>query len=456
MLDCDLNTDDGAVDTVTVAIASESEPDGELVVLTETDVDSADFLGTIPLSETDGPGVLWVSPGETVTATYVDADDGMGGVDVAVTAAAVVDCAPPEISNVILAAAPGTITVRFDTHEPTIGTLRFGTSCDALSESTSEGSLGTSHTFQLAELEIGTLYFLSLGVEDQAGNTASDDNAGECYTFLFDGPNFFTELFDEDDNDLDHLSITFTPNGSADFYEACVEPILELPTDPAGGSIMGMGDNSALLFALGGETVRLYGQSYNAVMAISNGYLNFPSDDGFQMVANSIESLVNHFGQPTVSGLFDDLDPSVGGTVSRKLLDDRVAVTWEDVPEFGTSNANTFQIEMFFDGRIRLSYLGIDATDGLAGLSQGATAGIPPGYSETDLSASGSCFADFDFDGDGDIDLDDFAAYLDCYTGPNGGPAGPECVRGDSDGDEDVDFADFWRFELAFTGNAAP
>jgi hypothetical protein len=55
---------------------------------------------------------------------------------------------------------------------------------------------------------------------------------------------------------------------------------------------------------------------------------------------------------PRVAAAFDDLNPNVQGSVSWKQLADRVAVTWLDVPEYSTTNHNTFQIEMFFDGRI--------------------------------------------------------------------------------------------------------
>ena len=63
--------------------------------------------------------------------------------------------------------------------------------------------------------------------------------------------------------------------------------------------------------------------------------------------------------------------PGTGGTISWRQLADRIAVTWQGVPEYGTTNSNNFQIELFFDGRIRITCLGIAATDGLIGLSQG-------------------------------------------------------------------------------------
>ena len=36
-----------------------------------------------------------------------------------------------------------------------------------------------------------------------------------------------------------------------------------------------------------------------------------------------------------------------------------------------------------------------------------------------------------------DVDLIDFEAFLDCFTGPDGGPVPPECLWADLDGDLD-------------------
>ena len=73
---------------------------------------------------------------------------------------------------------------------------------------------------------------------------------------------------------------------------------------------------------------------------------------------------------PRIAALLDDLNRGVGAAPWKQLAD-RVAVTFQNVPEYSTSNANSFQIEMFFDGRIRITCLGIAATDGLIGLSPG-------------------------------------------------------------------------------------
>src|SRR6185503_13645496 len=117
------------------------------------------------------------------------------------------------------------------------------------------------------------------------------------------------------------------------------------------------------------------GTSYGTCYVGSNGYITFGSGD-----TNYVESLSSHFSLPRVSALFDDLDPGAGGTISWKQLADRFAATWQSLPEYGTVNSNNFQIELFFDGRIRITRLGITATDGLIGLSQGL--GTPADFIE--------------------------------------------------------------------------
>jgi len=67
-----------------------------------------------------------------------------------------------------------------------------------------------------------------------------------------------------------------------------------------------------------------------------------------------------------------------------KRLPDRAVVTWEDIPEYGTDNSNTFQVAMFYNGNIQLSWRRIDSVGGLVGLSDGL--GVPPDFQETDFS----------------------------------------------------------------------
>jgi hypothetical protein len=384
--DCGLNTNDSVVETTTVSIASTSEPAGESVVLTETGPATAMFVGSAELSTANAPGVLWVAPGDTVTATYIDADDGEGHQNVVVTDTAVVDCTPPTISNVHTTDLTAhSVKVTFNVNELSRGKVYYGLSCGNLNNTASTLSYSLAPVVNLTGLNDNTIYFYAVEAEDEAGNTTIDNNGGVCYNFTTPQvPDYFTQLF-AGDNDLDYLSMTFNPNGSSDFYMGCVETITQLPTNPAGGTTLTLSDDSfATVNLTGGATVALYGVSYNHFYVGSNGYITFNSGDN-----TYTPSLAAHFNQPRMSALFDDLNPAQGGTVSWKQLADRVAVTWLNVPEAGAGNQNTLQIELLFNGQVKLNYLAVAATSGLAGLSAGG--GVPPAFYMTDLSAMGPC-----------------------------------------------------------------
>ncbi|MFC1633338.1 hypothetical protein ACFL5Z_00740, partial [Planctomycetota bacterium] len=193
---------------------------------------------------------------------------------------------------------------------------------------------------------------------------------------------YLVEVFtsDGDDFDLANTSITFDPVEAGTSYKAKVQEISQLPTNPSGGTNLGLGDDdSAFVKLINPNRVSIYGISFTGFYVGSNGYITFTEGD-----EDYSESLEDHFDTLRVSGLFRDLNPAAGGQVSWKALSDRAAVTWQNVPEYGDSNPNTFQIELFFDGRIRMSWLEMAAQSGIVGLSDGA--GLPPDFEETDLS----------------------------------------------------------------------
>jgi hypothetical protein len=227
-------------------------------------------------------------------------------------------------------------------------------------------------------LTIGDTYFYSAwafyGGDEYSGVAHARAVAGQ------DPIDYFTELFDGFDNDLDNLTLTIVPDGSSDFYAASAEPAASFPTDPSGGTPLSLSDDDyALVILSGGERVALYGTTYGGFFVGSNGYITFTGGS-----TGYTESLPTHFALPRISALFDDLNPSTGGTVSWKQLGDRAVVTFQNVPEYLASGSNSFQIEMFFDGTIRITWLGISALDGLAGLSEGA--GVPVDFVESNLS----------------------------------------------------------------------
>jgi hypothetical protein len=195
---------------------------------------------------------------------------------------------------------------------------------------------------------------------------------------------YFTRLFTSTTPfDLAGRSVTFTPTSSGDLYIADIAPATRFAVDPQGGTALVLLDDSfAAVTLASGQSVRLYGQLYSTLYVGSNGYITLGAGDS---VFNP--TLANHFRFPRVSPLFVDLNPADGGAISWKQTADRVAVSYVDVPRFGFGGRNSFQVEMFFDGRIRFTYLQIDAVAASAlvvGLSRGL--GTPPDFSASSFS----------------------------------------------------------------------
>ncbi len=122
------------------------------------------------------------------------------------------------------------------------------------------------------------------------------------------------------------------------------------------------------------------GTDYTSVFVGSNGYLTF----GVGVVDfPSVFDLLS--GPPRIAGMWDDLDPAAGGTVTVEEIAGDFVITFDAVPEFGTANDNTFAYTLRSDGTYNVDYPNIDALDGLAGRSEGGGATDP---GETDLSAA--------------------------------------------------------------------
>lgn len=376
--------------TFDVTVSSATEVVAETLTLTQTMPGVGRYSGTIPTTTSapvSGDAALSVSDGDAITVIYLDADDGIGGTNITVKDNADIDCQAPGILNVAVTQInPRSAVVTVDLDEAAQASVPFGLVCGAPDDTAVSSTLQTQHDVALAPLLPETTYYLTVDATDEAGNTAGDDNGGACYSFTTPVvPDFFAEQFTTG-VDLAGSTTTFTPNGSNDYYEFCTESgVVALPTDPAGGTDLGLGDDTPASFTLGGgATVNLYGLAYDTLWVGPNGYLTFGAGD-----SDYTETFAEHFALPRVAAVFDDLNPASGGSVSYRQLADRVAVTWDAVPEISTSNTNTFQIEMFFDGGIRITWLQIDVLDAIAGLSRGL--GLDPDFAPTDLSDDAGC-----------------------------------------------------------------
>lgn len=386
VVDCDLNLNGSVVETITVNVSSSSEPLGESLLLTETGPGTSRFNAQLTLASTNSPGVLEVGAGDTLTAHYVDADNGAGGFNVQVTDTALVDCLAPGVLSVSFSNVTAT-TARLDVlaDEPILAEALYGFSCGATNQSQAGEGLATSATVDLTGLQPNTTYSVKVLAADEAGNQTLDTNGGLCHVVTTDDvPNFFTEEF-LGDGDLDGLTLTFVPSANSDGYTQCLTPAASFLTNPAGGTNITLTDDGSFLLGLtGGKQVKLYGTAFSSFHVNANGNLTFGAADG-----TYTETLAQHFTLKRVAAQFDDLNPAAGGTVSRKQLPDRVAITWQSVPEYQTTNQNSFQIEMFFDGRIRITQLAVASADAIVGLSNGG--GQSQFFVEVNLSGAPAC-----------------------------------------------------------------
>jgi subtilisin family serine protease len=190
---------------------------------------------------------------------------------------------------------------------------------------------------------------------------------------------YFTEIFDAGSpNDLDNSTLVFQPSTTRSRYLATKTSATAFPTNPTGGTPATLTDDSVVTVSLTTPVI-LYGQSYSTAHICSNGFLTFTTAD-----SGYTTSLAHHFDRPRISALLSDLLPT-SGQVTYKQLSDRFAVTWIGVSDYAVTNSNSFQIEMFHSGMIRITWLGIASTGGVAGISAGG--GVPSDFIESNLSS---------------------------------------------------------------------
>ncbi len=151
----------------------------------------------------------------------------------------------------------------------------------------------------------------------------------------------------------------------------------------------------------------IHGQAFDSVFVNANGNLTFGAPEGFFL--ESVGGFLD--GPPRIAALWDDLNPDAGGSVFFNKTANTFTVTWDGVPEFLATGANTFSIKLrensnqCLAGRgdddssdddssddrrggpdVVVSYTSLTATDGLAGVTGGLA--VTGGAEESiDLSA---------------------------------------------------------------------
>src|SRR5262249_11169652 len=143
------------------------------------------------------------------------------------------------------------------------------------------------------------------------------------------------------------------------------------------------------------------GTSYSSVFVNSNGNLTFGS--GSIDFSESVGEFLS--GPPRIAPLWDDLDPTEGGSISVTQTAGSWTVSFQDVPEFFSPVGNTFSVTLIASGEIDIAYGATAGNDGLVGVPPGGGAADP---GETDLSAAGALSATgttYELFGTGECDL---------------------------------------------------
>lgn len=315
---------------------------------------------------------------------------------------------------------------------------------------------GTGTSTVDGPLTVGTKYYYAAwayhGTDDLGDSSYSPGAYATAKAGIVPPSDYFTEFFDRNLSetcDLDSLQITFTPAAIPDGYFARTQAASSFPTDPVTLTSLSMADDDIVRVALsGGKRIPFYGNEYSVFYLSSNGFISFEPLPELEKYPDI--DFDRHFAEPRIAGLYTDFDPQTSGEIKWKQFTDRVVVTFLGVSDISEGmtfpNSNNFQIQMFFNGTITITYLDMDSRNGIAGLAIGDTDGVPLNFVESNLSSYSFVDSDSDgipdaIEGSADTDLDGTPDYLDTDSDGDGIPDATEMVY-DSDDDNILDFQD--------------
>jgi hypothetical protein len=161
----------------------------------------------------------------------------------------------------------------------------------------------------------------------------------------------FYELFGNGAFDLSNTSLQLLPTGNG--YIALQggnswwTPV---------GANLGLTDDSVSAAQPLGFTLNYPGGSTSSVYVSSNGFVWAQSNTDNGCCAGDPAALRS--GGARWCPLWNDLNPGAGGTVvfDQDLVNGAAYVTFTGVPEYGTSNQNTFQVAFFSSGAVELRW----------------------------------------------------------------------------------------------------
>ncbi len=206
------------------------------------------------------------------------------------------------------------------------------------------------------------------------GFSSGTDLSGKQITFV---PHVNIETAKESGEPLAYVNYTSYAASIAD-GEAKVSPSFDGTLPVAKEDIFEIpltDDGVVLLYP--DAPIPLFGEFYSILKLSGNGFITGEAQEVYDDPLSAIASVRKHFEIPRISFLYSDLDPQSGGEVWARSLDDRVAITFENVPSYdmsyepGQRLVNTVQCELFYNGTFRFTYLDVTTQRAVVGLSEG-------------------------------------------------------------------------------------
>jgi|GEM_PF-1065802 len=255
----------------------------------------------------------------------------------------------------------------------------FGDAVSAISGGFTDATDGSTSdvvgTFTLTGLTPGAQY--ALFIDDLGVTTAAGGAFSTGALTPLPGPEEYWNGANESSDPAvdDPLDFQVISAGSGQLV-AGVDVIVNAPQP---GDPLGVGDDGAVQLFLD-FPFDFCGVRHDSLYVNANGTISFIAPNGdFSESAPEFLS-----GPPQIAGVWDDLNPSAAGVVTFDKTDYSFTVIWDQVPQFGNADANSFSITLYRKGPF-LEYFGpkkgnlfsvdyddVAAADGIAGYSCGA------------------------------------------------------------------------------------
>ncbi|UCG70032.1 MAG: hypothetical protein JSV09_03180, partial [Thermoplasmata archaeon] len=125
-----------------------------------------------------------------------------------------------------------------------------------------------------------------------------------------------------------------------------------------GGNATLLGDDEIIGYIPMEFSIYYYGLTFDMIAICSNGWVSFVDNESTVHTPVPIPNIDPPAG--VIAAFWTNLDPSAGGEVYYKSEADKFIVTWWDVPIYGTTLLQRFEIVVFDGAEILFQYMDVD------------------------------------------------------------------------------------------------